>query len=58
MTHELKNMNKATNFIMRLSETDKQALKELAKIRQMSMSELVVYMIRREAELYSIRKKQ
>ena len=43
-------MNKSSNLIIRISDKDKQDLKELAEARQMSMSELVVFLIRREVE--------
>ena len=43
-------MNKSTNLIVRISEKDKTALRLMAEKRQMSMSEMVVYLIRREAE--------
>ena len=35
---------------IRISQTDKEKLKRLANEKEMSMSELIVYLIRREAE--------
>ena len=43
-------MNKSTNLNIRISETDKEVLRKLAEKRQMSMAELVIYLIRREGE--------
>lgn len=39
---------KTTNIIFRVSEQDKQKVKMLAEKNQMTVSELLVYMIRRE----------
>ena len=43
-------MNKSTNLNIRISEVDKETLRKLAEKKQMSMAELVVYLIRREGE--------
>ena len=48
-------MNKSTNLIIRIPERDKENLRLLAEKRQMTMSELVLYLIRREIENYSKR---
>ena len=42
--------NKTGNMILRISETDKAGLRELAEKREMAMSELVTYLIRREID--------
>lgn len=42
--------NKTGNMILRISETDKAGLRELAEKRGMAMSELVTYLIRREID--------
>ena len=47
---ERSNMNKSTNLNIRISETDKEVLRKLAEKKQMSMAELVIYLIRREGE--------
>ena len=44
----MKKINKTTNIIFRVSEQDKQKVKALAENNQMTVSELLVYMIRRE----------
>ena len=41
---------KTTNLMIRISEKDKEALKALAEKKQMTMSELVTFLIRREIE--------
>lgn len=41
-------MNKSSNLIIRISDKDKQDLKKLAEARQMSMSELITFLIRKE----------
>lgn len=41
---------KTTNLVIRISEKDKEDLKAIADKRQMTMSELVLYLIRREAD--------
>lgn len=46
-------MNKSTNLMIRIPEQDKERLRMLAEKRQMTMSELVLYLIRREIENYS-----
>lgn len=39
------------NFIhIRISEKDKESLKRISEKKQMTMSEMIVYLIRREAE--------
>ena len=43
--------NKTTNLMIRISDRDKQELKALAERREMAMSELVIYLIRREIDL-------
>ena len=47
----MKPNNKTSNLLIRISEADKEGLKELADKRDMAMSELVVYLIRREIDL-------
>ena len=47
----MKPNNKTSNLLIRISEADKEGLKELANKRDMAMSELVVYLIRREIDL-------
>lgn len=42
--------NKTSNLVIRISGTDKEGLKALADKREMAMSELVVYLIRREID--------
>ena len=46
-------MNKSTNLIVRIPELDKERLRMLAEKRQMTMSELVLYLIRREIDAHS-----
>lgn len=41
---------KTSNMVIRISEADKEGLRALADKRQMPMSELVVYLIRREID--------
>lgn len=41
---------KTSNMVIRISEADKDGLRALADKRQMPMSELVVYLIRREID--------
>lgn len=41
-------LNKSTNLIIRISEQDKEKVRVLAEQNQMSMSELLIYLIRRE----------
>lgn len=41
---------KTTQLVIRISEHDKEALRELAEKKSMTMSELLTYMIRREIE--------
>lgn len=43
-------MNKSAYLQIRISDADKEALKQLAESKQMTMSEMVVYLIRRESE--------
>lgn len=45
-----KSNNKTSNMVIRISEADKEGLRALADKRQMPMSELVVYLIRREID--------
>ena len=47
----MKPNNKTSNLLIRISEADKEGLKKLANKRDMAMSELVVYLIRREIDL-------
>ena len=47
----MKEINKTANMVVRISEKDKENLRQLAKDRDMAMSELVVYLIRREVDL-------
>lgn len=47
----MKANNKTTNLVIRISDRDKQELKALAEHREMAMSELVIYLIRREIDL-------
>lgn len=42
--------NKISNLVIRISGADKEGLKALAEKREMAMSELVVYLIRREID--------
>ena len=42
------NQMKSTNLIIRISEQDKKKVRDLSEESQMSMSELVTYLIRRE----------
>ena len=42
--------NKTSNLVVRISGVDKEGLKALADKREMAMSELVVYLIRREID--------
>lgn len=44
----MKSLKKTTNIILRVSEQDKQKVRALAERNQMSMSEFITYMIRRE----------
>lgn len=46
---------KTLNLVIRMSETDKAALRKLAESKQMTMSEFVTYLIRREADKMSIK---
>lgn len=46
---------KTLNLIIRISEKDKENLRKLAESRQMSMSEFVTYLIRREADKIGIK---
>lgn len=41
---------KKENLMIRISEKDKEALRALAEKRQMTMSELLTYLIRKEIE--------
>ena len=41
-------MKKTENIIIRITEHDKKKVRELAEKNQMSMSELITYLIRRE----------
>lgn len=41
---------KTTNLIIRISEKDKEDVKRMAEERQMTMSEFLTYLIRREAD--------
>ena len=41
---------KTSNMVIRISEADKEGLRALADKLQMPMSELVVYLIRREID--------
>ena len=41
-------MNKTENIIIRISPADKEAAKKKAAENQMSMSEYIVYLIRRD----------
>lgn len=41
---------KTTNLIIRISEKDKEDIKRMCEERQMTMSEFVTYLIRREAD--------
>lgn len=43
-------MNKTEHIHLRISPKDKQAVSELAEDMQMSISEYIVYLIRREHE--------
>ena len=42
--------NKTSNLVVRIRGADKEGLKALADNREMAMSELVVYLIRREID--------
>ena len=42
--------NKTSNLVIRISGADKEGLKALADKREMAMSELVIYLIRREID--------
>jgi len=42
--------NKTTNLIIRISEREKSAIKKVAEDKSMSMSELVLWLIRAEIE--------
>lgn len=44
----MKELKKTTNIILRVSEKDKEKVRALAESNQMSMSELLTYLIRRE----------
>lgn len=44
----MKEMKKTTNIIFRVSEQDKDKVRALAERNQMSMSEYITYLIRRE----------
>ena len=44
-------MKKTTNIIIRISEQDKEKVRELAELKQMSMSELLTYLVRREYDV-------
>lgn len=46
---------KNANLIIRISEKDKENLRKLAESKQMTMSELVTYLIRREADKIGIK---
>lgn len=46
---------KTSNLIIRISERDKENLRKMAESKQMTMSELVTYLIRREADKMSIK---
>ena len=46
---------KNTNLIIRISEKDKENLRKMAESKQMTMSELVTYLIRREADKIGIK---
>lgn len=46
---------KTLNLVIRISEKDKENLRKLAESTQMSMSEFVTYLIRREADKMSIK---
>lgn len=41
---------KTTNLIIRISEKDKEDVKRMAEERQMTMSEFLTFLIRREAD--------
>ena len=41
---------KKTNLIIRISERDKEELKRQAELKQMNMSEYILYLIHREEE--------
>lgn len=41
---------KTTNLVIRISEKDKEDIKKMAEARQMTMSEFVTFLIRREAD--------
>ena len=49
--NEVKSKNKTSNLVIRISGADKEGLKALAERREMAMSELVIYLIRREIDL-------
>jgi len=42
--------NKTTNLIIRISNRDKEAIRRVAEVKSMSMSELVLWLIRAEIE--------
>lgn len=44
----MKEIRKTTNIIIRVSEKDKEKVRALAERNQMSMSEYITYLIRRE----------
>ena len=43
-------MNKSTNIMIRISELDKEKIKEIAEQKQMSMSEWILFTLRKEIE--------
>ena len=45
------NMNKTKNIIIRITEQDKEKVRELAELKEMSMSELLTYLVRREYDV-------
>ena len=44
-------MNKTKNIIIRITEQDKEKVRELAELKEMSMSELLTYLVRREYDV-------
>ncbi len=42
--------NKSTNLMIRISEMDKERIKQAAEERQMSMSEWVLFLVRKELD--------
>ena len=50
------NQMKSTNLIIRISEQDKKKVRDLSEESQMSMSELVTYLIRREYDKLEMQK--